>query len=229
MDWKDFLPGRKPRDEISEPFAADAFDVEHPALLTDNSVLSAAAVAARVLEILAFRGGTRIKPSAAEKLRRLVWRALPKSAANLCDDEASRVLRWLTEGEAYELDADAHTDTPEVDIMFEADIESRISVAQFALDEGYDLELEYLDTREKIWPRIRCTPLELISLEADDDANEEQAEPALLVDSDFGELDIPIHHIRWLMPVSSHRHRRAEGTKKPAGKLLSFPTGDKTD
>lgn len=225
MDWKEFLPGRKPREDISEPLAVDGLEVEHPALLTDNAVLSAAAVASRVLEILAFRGGTRIKPSSAEKLRRLVWRALPESAANLCDDEASRVLRWLTEGRAYEAEPDAHTATPEVDIMFEADIQSRISVAQFALDEGYDLELEYLDARENIWPRIRCTPVELFTLE--DDAGEEQ--PALAVESDFGELDIPIHHIRWLMPVSSHQHRRPEGTKKPAGKLLNFPTGDDKD
>ncbi len=229
MDWKDFLPGRKPRTDISEPFTADSFEVEHPALLTDKSVLSAAAVAARVLEIMAFRGGTRIKPSSAEKLRRLVWRALPKSAASLCDDEASRVLRWLTEGEAYEIDPGAHTDTPEVDIMFEADIESRISVAQFALDEGYDLELEYLDAQENIWPRLRCTPVELFTLEDNGPENGATEEPAIAVESDFGPLDIPIHHIRWLMPVSSHQHRRPQETKKPAGKLLNFPTGDDKD
>ena len=222
MDWKDFLPGRNPREDISEPFAADAFDVEHPALLTDNAVLCAAAVAARALEILAMRGGTRIKPSSAEKLRRLVWRALPKSAANLCDDEAFRTMRGLTEGAALEAEPGSLTDTPEVDIMFEADIESRISVAQFALDEGYDLELEYLDSQAQIWPRIRCTPIELITIETD----ERDDETALVVDSDFGEFDIAIHNIRWLMPVSSHQHRRAHGTKKPAGKLLNFPSGN---
>jgi hypothetical protein len=233
MDWKDFLAGRKPRADLAEPFAADSFDVEHPALLNSQPALNAAAVAARLLEIVAHRGGTRVKPSAVEKLRRVLWRALPGPATHLCDDEASRILRWLTHPEAYEADAsqaDAseRSETPEVDIMFEADLDSRISVARLALDEGYDLELEYLDPQENIWPRIRCTPIELLNLEADVDqaSPEAESEPVLLVDSDFGDLQIPLHHVRWLMPVSSHRHRRAEGKQKPAGKLLSFPTGD---
>jgi hypothetical protein len=229
MDWKEFLPGRKPRVDLSEPFAAESFDIDHPALLNQQPVVIAAAVAARLLEIVAMRGGTRVKPSAAEKLRRVLWRALPEPAANLCDDEASRILRWLADPDTYEAKASETDDTPEIDIILEADIESRISVAQLAIDEGYDLELEYLDPDENVWPRIRCTPLELVGVGADEQADEDEPEekqPELRADSDFGELDIPIRHIRWLMPVSSHRHQRAEGKEKPAGKLLSFPTGD---
>lgn len=225
MDWKDFLPGLAPRADLDEPFAADSYEVDKPALLTNNPVLTAAAVGSRLLEILALRGATRVKPSSAEKLRRLVWRALPEPAAHLCDDEAARILRWLTEptpAAEREGQGGEPSETPEVDIMFDADIESRISVAEFAIDEDYDLELEYLDTQAHIWPRIRCTPVEVTTHEPADATGE----PILRVESDFGELEIPIHQIRWLMPVSSHQHRRAQGTKKPAGKLLNFPTGD---
>ncbi len=219
MHWKDFLAGLAPRDDLSEPFAAESFDPDNPALLSNIPVLTAAAVGARLLEILALRGATRIKPSSAEKLRRIVWRALPQPAAHLCDDEAARVLRWLSEARpASESTEESVTETPEVDIMFDADIQSRISVANFALEDDYDLELEYLDTQAHIWPRIRCTPVEV--------GAGEDGEPILVVESDFGQIDIPIHQIRWLMPVSSHKHRRARDTEKPAGKLLSFPTGD---
>ncbi|MFW6057581.1 MAG: hypothetical protein ACOC9W_01885 [Persicimonas sp.] len=229
MDWKHLLPGLAPREDLSEPFAAQSFDVERPALLNKNSVLTAAAVAARVLEILAMRGGTRIKPSAAENIRRAVGAALPEPARNLCEDEAARVLRWISEARPYAGEEAAGTNSgeaPEVEIVFEADIESRISVARFALDEHYDLELEYLDAGNDIWPRIRCTPREVTTFEDD----EGRQRPLLSVESDFGDLDIPIDHIRWMMPVSSHEHRRTNPKKhKPAGKLLSFPAGDESD
>jgi hypothetical protein len=227
MDWKDFLPGRRPRTDLDEPFAADSIDIDRPALLNNQPVVTAAAVAARLLEIVALRGGTRIKPSAAEKLRAVLWRALPSSAAHLCDDEASRILRWLADSQSAATSSPPASKTskadktPQVDMIFEANLESRISVAQLAIDEGYDLELEYFDPYENIWPRIRCTPVELKNLDPEEPA--EDPEPTLGVDSDFGELDIPIHHVRWLMPISSHRHRRAESKDKPAGKLLNFP------
>lgn len=221
MDWQDFLPGLQPRDDLQQDFAAESFEADQPALLTNHTVMTAALVAARVLEIVAHRGGTRIKPSALERLRRIIARALPEAAVNLCNDEAERVLRWLTKAEAYRgEEPPGRGESPEVDIMFDADIESRISVAQFALEEGFDLELEYLDDDRNIWPRVRCTPVELLTVEGDDGADE----PALLLDCDFGELEIPIHHVRWLMPVSSRPQRRTK--KKPGAKVLTFPTGD---
>lgn len=225
MNWNEFLTGLAPREDLPEPFGADELEVEQPALLNKASVVTAAAVAARVLEVVALRGGTRLKPSAIERMRRIIEKALPESAVNLCEDEAARVLRWLTEAAPYEGEQPPQggdEQAPGVDIVFEADIASRISVAEFALEEGYDLDMEYLDREQDIWPRVRCTPREVIEPEDDDGA------PILRVESDFGELRIPVDHIRWLMPVSSHEHRRAaddEGDSK--GELLEFPSGDR--
>jgi hypothetical protein len=215
MDWKEFLPGLAPREDLDDPFGADSFELEQPALLNKSSVLTAAAVAARLLEMVALRGGTRVKPSSAQALRRLVQRVLPEPAVNLCEDEAGRTLRWLTEAEPY--GGGPAPPEPEVGIVFEADIDSRIQVARFAIAEGYDLELEYLDADQNIWPRLRCTPQDI------EDAPGDDAVPILEVESDFGHHDIPLDHIRWMMPVSSHEHRRATGRQKPAGKLLQFP------
>ncbi|MFW5968784.1 MAG: hypothetical protein ACOCV2_14765 [Persicimonas sp.] len=232
MNWNEFLTGLAPREDLPEAFGAESLEVEQPALLNKMSLLTTASVAARLLEVVAFRGGTRLKPSNIERLRRVVEKALPESAVNLCEDEAARVLRWLTEARPYKGEQPPQAggqEDPEVDIVFEADIASRVSVAEFAIEEGYDLELEYLDAEQDIWPRVRCTPISIGPADdepADDDESSDEPEvPVLQVESDYGELTIPLDHVRWLMPVSSHEHRRSlEETGSPGGDVLDFPT-----
>lgn len=216
------LRGLNPRADLRENFYPDQVETYKPALLNAMPLLSATAVATRVLEVVARRGGTRIKPSALERLRQILEHVLPHEVIAHCDDEAQRVLRWL-EGEAETIEAGSAvegSETPELDMMFAADLESRISVVEFALREEFDLELEYYDASEEVWPRLRATPLALRTQEGTD----EPAETELVVDAALAEpLVIPVRSLRWLMPVS--RRARPEQPRPPSrGKVLEFPS-----
>lgn len=218
MDFKDLLQGIAPRDDREAGFPPDRLEQEQPMLLNQMSATVAALVAARVLGIVARRGGSRIRASAADALYRQVARALPESVRHLCDDEAARVLRWLDEAPAHAQRTHA---IPEVEHMLQSELDSRASVVQLALDEGYDLELEYWDADAEAWPRAHARPLELA--EPDDD----RREASLVLEDANGEFEVPLRHIRWLMPVVRRAIPGLDDAAEPTGgTLLEFPGGD---
>lgn len=195
-------------------FYPDKVDVEKPVLLNTMGPMSAAFVGARLLRAMAARGGTRVRPSASEKLEGLIGRALPDEVLHHCEAEAERILEWLD----LELPAEdllqSASPSPELDIMVAADLESRLSVARFALEEDYDLELEYFDEESKSWPRLRAALLEISDESAAD------FHTALLLRDAQGEWEVPLKHVRWLMPVPPRSYD--EDDDKGAD-VLQFP------
>lgn len=222
MDWREFLTALRPREDLYEDFPPEMRTDYQPALLNEGSLLAAARVAARLLFIVAKRGGSRVSPAALEKLIGILDEALPDTAPPHCDDEAARVLDWIETAEtAPPEERDQSSLPPELDLMLAADIESRISVAQFAIDEDYDLELEYYEEANSTWPRFRCRPLD-IETDEDDDS---QLDPMLRVERDGREIQLPIKTIRWLMPVQKTPDQgRGPSAREQLGDVLDFPT-----
>lgn len=232
--WRQHLRSLNPRIDLRETFYPEQLEPRHPALLSSGSLLATSLVALRLLNIIATRGGTRMKPTWTHRLCGLLEDALLPEAIVHCDDEVARILDWL-EGRAEtlppdtdQLDQNLPSPTPELDIMFAAELESRISVAQFALTEHFDLQLEYYDEKSKSWPRLRVTPLDILRTPAD--APDDQPAILLLVsNSDAQQLTIPFQSIRWLMPVTRNTtdpepHPEPTVPKDPSpGRLLSFP------
>lgn len=237
IDWREFLTGRRARDDIFDSFPPDKMGDYQPALLNAAEVVAAARVAARVLHVIAQRGGSRINPGAVDRLIDLLGEAMPEAAEPLCEDEAARIVDWLETAEQLPPDQrENSTLPPELDLMLAADIESRISVARFALSEDFDLELEYFDTETNTWPRIRCQPHEITyqdqeSAEDNTTSDEEGSgavegiNPILVVERRDDIFRLPIKNIRWLMPVS-RKEKPAEQSPagESGGRLLRFPT-----
>jgi hypothetical protein len=214
-DWRTILTSWGPREDAHRSFYPDQVEHEGPVLLNENGALTAAFVAARVLRALAARRGTRLTPGQFERLEKLVSRGLSEEVVHHCEAEAELVLQWLDDPpESLDpLDA-AYSRTPELDVMMASDLESRLSVATFAIEEGYDLELEYFDEESGTWPRIRAHLLEIEDEEAADD------QTALLLEDRGGAFSVPLRVVRWLMPVAplpsiDEDHR--------GGDVLEFP------
>ncbi len=238
--WRTLLRSLNPRIDLRESFYPEQLEPRHPALLTSGSLLATGLVAARLLNIIAMRGGTRMKPTWTHRMCALLEDALLPEARVHCDDEVARILEWL-EGRAEtqstdpdDLDQNLPSATPELDIMFAAALESRISVAQFALGEHFDLQLEYYDEKSKSWPRIRVTPQDILHTPAENP--DDQPSFWLLVnDSNDQPITISFQSIRWLMPVTRHTtdpEPTAKSADPPApkapkapkpGRLLTFP------
>lgn len=219
LDWKQFLLGRQPRHDLGETFVPDLVEEHEPALINTMAMLNAAAVGARLLKVVAERGGARLKPSALDKLLDVVHHALPEEVVHHCDDEARRIVEWLEHPEPIDHDAllpDAGL--PELDIMRHSDIASRVSVAEYAIAEGMDVELEYYEPERRIWPRIRAEPVDIV-FEDDEAAAAAFVEaPYFVFEDESGLLHIAVRNVRWLMPVA-HRD-----TPEPAGaRVLEFP------
>ena len=238
MDWRAFLTGRRVREDIYHSFPPEDLDDYQPALLNEGSVLSAARVAARLLQVVAKRGGSRVDSTAIERLLSLLDESIPDSATPQCDDEAARILDWLETAEQVPPDERDHaTLPPELDLMLGADIESRISVAQFAIEQGHNLELEYFKESDNTWPRFRCEPIEVLDEpddaeptddEQDEDGGEEDTAggPVLRVERRGAQLDLPVKNIRWLMPVTRDPEADEEAMREQLGKVLDFPGPD---
>lgn len=219
MDWRDFLTGLRPREDLYETFPPDNRTDHEPTMINDGSMLTAARVAARLLFLVAKRGGSRIDPEPLEKLIDLLDQALPETAPPHCDDEAARILDWLESADTIPPDERDHERMPpELDLMLGADIESRISVAEFAIDEKHDLELEYFDESSNTWPRVRAEP---VAVHRPDD---ESDEPTLEVERHDETLELPIRTIRWLMPVRQTPEAAVPPAHEQMGELLDFPT-----
>lgn len=227
MDWRQFLTGLRPREDLFETFPPENRTDYQPALLNTVDVLVAARVASRLLTIIAKRGGTRVSTSGAEQLVELLDEALPESAAPQCDDEAARVLDWLeTTSRVPPEERDHDKLPPELDLMLGSELETRISVARLAIEEDHHLELEYFDEETNTWPRFRCEPIEIEESGGEGDREEVDAlDPLLVVDRNGERLELPIRAIRWLMPV---RHEPAPddapSVREQLADVLDFPS-----
>jgi len=234
MDWQQLLDGWHPRGDLYDDFPPRHLDDLQPALLNETALLNAVAVAARVLEVVAQRGGTRLESSHFTSLLSRVQDVLPTSAKNHCDEEAKRILQWLESADRVDEEDLADSGLPpELDVMMASDIKSRVSVARFAIDEDYALELEYFDEERQVWPRAYCEPVAINGLEeeASDDGESDDEDRALedveLVVDQAGETrHIPVQSIRWLMPVNQRQTRSStideEDAPEPAD-VLDFP------
>ena len=221
MDWREFLTGRRPREDLYETFPPEKRTDYEPTLLNDGSVLAAARVAARLLFLIAKRGGSRVSPEPVKKLVGILDKALPETAPPHCDDEAARILDWLESADRIPPDERDHDRMPpELDLMLGSDIENRITVAEFAIDEDHDLELEYYEDATNTWPRIRCRPLAIHRAE---DREDDLLDPTLEVDEAGETLELRIRTIRWLMPVT-RTPKHGPTAREQMGDVLDFPT-----
>lgn len=199
--------GKTPRHDLNESFPASMVETKGPALLGDREPLSAALVAAYVLRAAAGRGGTRVKPSSTDDAIATFERALGDDARRWCEDEAERVARWCVEPpseEVEELEGD-------LAVMASADQESRLLVVSWAIDEGFDLEIEWYDDEEERWPRMRVTPV---------DVSEVDGESEIIVQTTLARISIPVANVRWVMPV-----QRREEPRPKLARVLAFPFG----
>jgi len=224
MDWRDFLTGRKAREDLYDEFPPEHRTDHQPALLNSAEIVAAARVAARLLHVVARRGGSRVDPSDVEQLVSSLDEILPDGSSPQCDDEVVRILEWLETAEQIPPDERDHdTLPPELDLMLESDVESRVSVAEFALAADHDLDLEYFDDDSQTWPRFRCRPLEIRM--SDDD----QLDPTLRVERRGDELELPVRNIRWLMPVRRRSADDDAALREKLGEVLDFPSDRLTD
>lgn len=244
--WDQLMGRLRPRKDLQESFYPDHIEHHKPVLLTASSAVVAACVGARVLRVLATRGGTRIKTSALDSLLGALHDALPTEVRAHADEESARVLHWLEETLDRRTSHEQADDTqepghgpklPDLEIMESADLESRITVAQFALREGLDLELEYYRSDEDRWPRLRATP---VAIEHDlaardtprpdfppgtEGSVETTGNPRLILNTPADErLEVELRAVRWLMPVSRLPEKAmANPAVRKSAKVLSFP------
>ncbi len=192
--WRKILSRWGPREDVGDEFYPDGLDVERPVLINTMGPLAAALVAARLLRAVVARGGSVVAPSAVKKLEALLSRGMSQDVVHHCQAEAERILDWIDRCPSTEESAgDADSD---LGLMMAADLQSRLSVAHFALEEGYDLELEYYDESSRSWPRIRAC------LQGIDGAESADFDTCLRLRDSTGEFLVPLKYVRWLMPVS---------------------------
>jgi hypothetical protein len=194
--WRRFLKSWGPRPESTAPFYPDQVEPEHPVLLNRTPLLAAGFVAARLLHAIALRGGSPVRPATLERLENLLAHGLSEEALHHCQAEAEAILAWLESPPPLEAPPETQGPATDLDLMVAADLQSRLSVARFALEEGYDLELEYYDEDRRIWPRIKAPLLEIEDPEAAD------FQTALLLQDRNGAFSVPLKFVRWLMPVA---------------------------
>lgn len=225
QDWTQFLTNIAQRQDLDDFFPPDKYEDKEPAFLASGPALTAGLVAARVLEIIARRGGTRVDISAFSELRSMIQSSVPDEVSSLTDDEASRILDWLDRhpeptdeppGGEHKTEIQRH-----LDLLSEADIESRRSVVEFAMAQDYDLELEYYETDDQSWPIIRCSPEQLTDEQFDEDTLE-----SVRVDTLAGSLSIPLERIRWLMPIAKRDVPVTTDESDDSGEVIPFPSSD---
>lgn len=209
IDWSRFFRGVGARRDLDASFVPELVESHEPVLLNTMSSLTAAVVAGRLLAVIANRGGTRVKPSAVSDLLERLARALPADIRNHADDEVLRILEWLRNPPV----SDDTPDDPQLEAMHEGDVETRIATALYALEQGFDLSLEYFDVEREIWPSRRVRPIRVESADDPDDA-------VLFMEHTGGVAQVAFMDIRWLMPVE----RRPIPSAHEA-RVLDFPFG----
>lgn len=216
--WRRILKRWGPRRDGDSEFYPDGVENEGPVLLNEAGPMAAAFVGARVLRAVVARRGTVLRPAFIERLEKLLARGLSEEVVHHCEAEAELILEWIAHAPPVdEPEALVSSTSPELDMMMAADLESRLSVARFALDEGYDLELEYFDEDSRTWPRIRA------SLEGIEGVEAADFQTTLELMSRDGEIDVALKHVRWLMPVPARPI--PEPPERPGGEVVEFPGG----
>lgn len=217
--WQTLLRRWGPREDADESFYPDGLDAQRPVLLNSMGPMAAALVAARLLRAVVVQGGTRIKPSAVEALERLVSTGLSEEVVHHCRAEAERILEWLDRAPPAEKSAGDDSESTDLELMMKADIESRLSVARFALNEGYDLELEYFDDESRTWPRTRAC------VKTIEEAKGDELDVTLRLFGDDGEFTVSLKQVRWLMPVPASTWNNGPD-ESSGGELVEFPGTD---
>jgi len=211
IDWSQFFRGVGKRTDLGESWYPDLVDTHEPALLNKMPALAAAAVAGRLLKVLADKGATRVKPSAVHGLLEVLEHALPEDVRNHADDEVTRIIHWLRFPPEPR---DPEDEDPQMRLMHEGDVESRIVMAEYALENDLDLELEYWSPDRKIWPHRRARPVRVERGETVDDAY-------LVIEHQYGNSEIAFVDVRWLMPVERRDIHRVDEAR-----VLQFPGTD---
>ena len=209
INWREVLQGLGPRRDLGENWPAALAEALAPALLPGGQAVVAVRVAARVMLVIAQRGGTRVRVSALERAISVLNKSLPEEVQRHADDEAARALRWLEERPAPEQGAAAPL--PELRIMEQADVGVRREIAALAIAEGLDLEMEYHDEEAERWPRRRVMPLEVTEAEA----------LRFLAQPGEEAEEVALRRIRWLMPVQPLPPPPMP--QAPTGRVLRFP------
>ena len=197
---------RPPRADIDDTFPARLAEPLGPVLFGTTRHLVPILVAADLLELVAVRGGTRVRPSEVREVLEQLSRAVTSDVRAHCKDEARRIAEWI---EHPPIEPPAQPPADDLGLMHAADIRSRISVAEWAIASGLDLELEWYHDDSKTWPRGRGTPLRLEKADDDD---------CVILQTHTGEVTIPVVNIRWLMPVEPREMPWA-----PVARVLPFP------
>lgn len=208
IDWSQFFRGIGKRTDLDESWYPGLVNTHEPALLNQMPALAAAAVGARLLKVLADRGGTRVKPSSVTSLLEVLEHALPEDVRNHVDDEVTRIINWLR---FPPTPIDSEDKDPQMRLMHEGDVETRIATAEYALENDFDLELEYWSPDRKIWPHRRARPIRVEREETVDDAY-------LVIEHEHGNSEIAFIDVRWLMPVE-----RRQIHKVDEADVLQFP------
>ncbi len=208
--WDGLLSGYSPREDREAPFPPDLLEDESPVFLSGMTDLVAALVSSRVLEIVARRGGAHHTPDAYASLRARLARALPSHVVNHAEAEAARVLSWLTDASPPIPETPA---TRQLEAMDVADLETRAGLVRYAMDAELELELEHHLPRDGIWERLRGVPEDLVT------------EPELFVVLRlYGDRvrEVPLAHVRWVMPVEPRGQIRRREAPQIA-EVVTFP------
>lgn len=211
--WRRFLKAFGPRGEWNS-FYPDGLEARGPVLLNDGRLLSAAFTATRVLHAIALRRGTPVQPATLERLEGVLARGLSEEVRHHCEAEAEEILAWIETPPVLDVPLSERGTANELEMMVGADLESRLAVARFAREEGYDLELEYYDRDRDRWPRVQAELIEIQDEEAAD------FQTALILEDTHGRLEVPLKYVRWLMPVEASIIE--EVAAPPMGDVIPF-------
>lgn len=217
--WRRYLKTFGPREEQGL-FYPDSLEPRGPVLIQDTPLLAACFTASRVLHGIALRRGTLVKPSTLESLERLFARGLSEEALHHCEAEAESILGWIESPPPADLPLEERGPGNDLELMVTADLESRLSVARFALEEDYDLELEYFDPHHRLWTRTTAALLDIEGAQAAD------FETALLLEGPYSTFEVPLKYVRWLMPVPPTTLKEAP---KQTGEVIPFQRPAKKD
>jgi hypothetical protein len=181
-------------------------DPAGPAMLGTMRPIVAALVGAYLLRHVSSAGGSRVGTGAVDEAIGQLERAVSRDVRAHCREEARRIARWTQEAASEPPPRSTYAD--ELERIGDADLDSRVSVMQWAVAQELDLEMEWYDADEDYWPRERVRPLEV----------DTDGAPTLHVRFGSDDRAIPVVHIRWLMPVErrpDHRVAPPEATVLP--------------
>lgn len=208
------LEGRPPRADREETFPPMLVDPTGPAMLGTTGPLVAALVGAHLLRLSSSTGGSRVPTAAADGAIKALERAVSPDVRAHCRDEAARIARW-TQSARHTPPPPAWSD--ELERIEEADLQSRVSVVRWAVEQELDLQMEWYDDDLDAWPHDRVRPL---AVESPDD------EPALRARIGSDVRVIPVVHIRWVMPVERRPDPRVA---PPEATVLPFRRPDEQE